>query len=158
MTNKMNTLLEVNVKDEIGDNKGNVYIKRVKRPNLEAFIELQDKLLYKFIDNNLAVGNIIASNEGWQLLKEMAALIPILQEGEECTLDLDFLEQEDADYLNNIVRLFFTKSVDDEDFNDPEAPYKPSLLAEFNHLDYGGSLGKQVQKIQEKAKAEQQKS
>ena len=159
----MKSLLQVNLIkldpksfEEVVDK--NIYIKRIKRKNLNTFIDFQDKLLYKFINSNLAVGEIIANDENLELLKEMGSLIPILNKGEETTLSVDeILDYEDC-YLEVLTRLFFTQSIDDENFNDPNSPYRPSLIAEFNQLDYGGQLGKNAEKIAEEENQKQKKN
>lgn len=159
----MNSLLKIKLNKIIFDenneptveNYSNWYIKRIKRKNLSNYLELQDDLLYNWLENNLSVGSIISSEKGWELIKNIASLIPVFSKEGETTLDIEKLADEDEDYLNNITRLFFTKSVDDDDFNDLQTPYKPSLIAEFNQLNHGDSLGKAVEKISNVTKEKQ---
>lgn len=159
----MNSLLKVELNkiafDENDEptieNYSNWYLKRIKRKNLSNYLELQDELLYDWLQNNLSVGSIISSDKGWELIKKIASLIPVFNKQEETTLDIEKLADEDEDYLNNITRLFFSKSVDDEDFNDLTTPYKPSLIAEFNQLNHGDSLGKAVDKVSNMTKEKQ---
>ncbi len=158
----MKNLLQINLIkldpksfEEVVDKQ--LYLKRIKRSKLNTFIDFQDQLLYKFINSNLAVGDIIADDNNLELLKQMGSLVPVLNNGEESTLDVDqILDYEDC-YLEVLTRLFFTQSIDDEDFTDPNSPYRPSLIAEFNQLDYGGQLGKNAEKIAEEENQKNQK-
>lgn len=151
----MDSILELKTKNFKNENSGVILIPRIKRKNLSTFIELQDKLLYRWVAENLSVGNIVCTDDGWDLLCKTASLISTLDEtGNESPLDLEQLEDADFDFYHNLTRLFFTASVDDEDYEDPNVPYKPSLLAKFNQLNHGGALGKQVKKLTEKQNQE----
>lgn len=152
----MKAILEITTKNFKGENQNVILISRIKRKNLKSFIELQDKVLYRWVEENLAVGNIIQDDAGWDLLCKIAALVPTLDEqGNESPLDLNVLEEVDFDIYNNITRLFFTASIDDDDYNNTEIPYRPSLLAEFNQLNHGGALNEQVKKVRENREMEE---
>lgn len=152
----MKSILELTTKNHKDESTGVIIITRIPRKNLKLYLDVQESLLYKWIENNLSVGNVIASEEGWDLLKKAAALVPTVDDnGTKSPLDLEVLDECDYDFYNNATRLFFTSSVDDEDFyTNPKKQYAASLLAQFNHIEYGDTLVKMAGKVQEKNQKE----
>ena len=146
-----NAVLEINTKNFKNQNSGTILIVRIPRSKLKLYTDLQEKLLYRWVENNLSIGNIVSSEDGWELLKKTAALIPTVDEnGTTTPLDLEAMDQIDYDFYNNVTRLFFTSSVDDEDFHSPDKKYAASLLAKFNHIEYGDTLVKIAGEVTEK--------
>jgi hypothetical protein len=114
-------------------------IKRIPRSNLADFIKLYQLNLEEFLYHNFAVGSVIASEQGWKTLEELAKLVPVISaNGDRTSLNLAELE-DDYDML---TLLFFTEDVTEDGVANSEGSLKPGLLAKLNHLDQGSLLGK----------------
>lgn len=122
-------------------------IKRIRRANLADFIKLYQQSLEEFLYHNFQIGSVIASEQGWKTLEDMARLVPVVSgTGDIVSLNLDDLE-DDYDML---TLLFLTEDVTEDGVAVSDGGLKPGLLAKLNHLDQGSLLGKALTKSRER--------
>ena len=137
--------VDIQIRNDDGEVTETLVIKRLKRKDLANFLKMQELLLSDFIYFNGAIGSLIADKGAWSNIEKAAKLIPVLEGDKTVPLDLSKIGE---DYLV-LAQLFFTASITEETLggypDDLETVgYKPSLLTQLNHLDYGGALGKGV--------------
>jgi len=108
---------------------------------------MYELLIEEYLYHNFEVGSLIATDRGWQLLQDIAKLVPVIKNGDRVALNIEELE----DDYEMISLLFLTEDVTERGVGkDPEPGLKPSLLSRLNHLDQGVLVGKAFPNIQER--------
>lgn len=127
------------------DDDTEVNIRRIKRVNLAKFSEKHEKILESILSFNGRIGNFLAVDKNYNLLVELCKLIPVDEEPK----FLDFTKIENNYEL--ITLLFFSTSYNPEtgnfDLGDDGITYKPSLLNQFNFVEYEELMGKLALKV-----------
>lgn len=128
------TVYCVYYKDELGSTVETLLMKRVKRHRNRELIQLMEKLTEAYFINNASLGEVIADDSNWNLMKTVASMIPIVGKDKD-GFDIERI----ADDYDQLTKLFFTTTYD-ESIEDSDELYangiKPSLISKLHDLNW----------------------
>lgn len=130
-------------------------VQRSVRSELDTIVELQKEILYKFIESNGSVGELIRDNDTWNTLKILASNLNILGQKER-----GFNLEEISDDLEQICRIFMTQSMKEDgtfEEDDSRVIWKPSFISELHQLNFDFYWKESIKKIAEKQTKELEK-
>lgn len=130
-------------------------VQRSVRSELDTIVELQKEILYKFIESNGSVGELIRDNDTWNTLKILASNLNILGQKER-----GFNLEEISDDLEQICRIFMTQSMKEDgtfEEDDSRVIWKPSFISELHQLNFDFYWKESIKKIAEKQPKELEK-
>ncbi|MGL5923682.1 hypothetical protein [Chroococcidiopsis sp.] len=96
------------------DNGSSVQVARVAVSELDTLLELQDRLLQKYVEANGMLGTMIANEDVRSQLSSMCGMLPIV--GKSSSGEPQYLQFTDIqDNWEQLVTLFFNGSFDEEE-------------------------------------------
>lgn len=136
-------------KNEFGDTVQTLILGRVKRHRNKELIILMEKLTEAYYLNNASLGQIIADDNNWEMMKQVASMIPVVGQKED-GFDIERI----SDDYSQLTKLFFTTTYDENEETDYTQGLKPSIIGKMHDLNWGDAQKKAIAALKVKEEKE----